>query len=1211
MHRQLQKRALNYALRKEKYTIQVMILKRKIEQLLNGKFEYSAPPLVMLPEEVTVKVEPGEVMRGTLWIESPDGKKVRGFLYSSNPRMICEPTEFQGIKSEIHYQVDGNGFPEEEEEHGAFTVCSDRGEYTVPYTLIGQKKQQNKTETLPFAHPQDLAALAEQDFAGAYRSFISRSYRDMLRVQEPELLALYDALAVPDFSYQTMEEFLTGAGYKDPVKISVDRQSIVLNDMRETVGEKLQITRSQWGFQKITAESDAEFLRPERQTMTTDSFAGSTCELNLIVDYDSMHAGKNYGKVTLSTPYQKLCIEVTAEKHTQSALCRQRHICHKMQKKLEQLYVSFRLKKISLSDWVERSMQAISMYKSSGGDDPFADLFLIQLYFADGKKQKAIHLLESVTEHKERLRTPEQYGFYRYLTTFFYQENSYVDQVEEEIRGLFYRDQTNWKLQWILLYLQESLLENDAAKYEAVADQFRYGCRSRIMYLEAYQILCGNPFMMRHIGSFELQLLRFATRNGVMSQSLLQQTANLVAHYGKYSPLLLEVLKEGYRHTPEVEVLQGICQLLLRGERRDQEAFAWYEKGVNAGLRITGLYEAYMESMEHPALSAMPQIIRMYFAYDTTLDYRKRAAIYREIVERKEDDPQTFRTYRAAMEKFASDQLEMGRFTDDLAVLYRTFLRKSMLTRQMGEQLIRLLFSYEVTCTSPEICNVTVHSGRFVQEQSAVLSGGKARITLYDPDSVLVLENLAGERFAAEGLIARQKLFDSDPMLEWCMQLVPDAVGIVLFACCSCMKEQLVNRNSMPYLTKGCELELFTEEFRMQLRAAVLHYYSEHARDDSLPDFLERIAYLDYVKADKTALISLLAEEGACKDAFSLLDMYGSEGIPLLQLVRICSRMILDLEFAENPMLLSLSAYCFEKEKYNDKLLRYLLLYYEGPIENMLQVWEAARGFELDTLMIEEKILMMVLFTGSHTEGSEPVFESYAKKMGRRKLCRAYLNLKSYEYFVRGIPVADVVFRYLERDYTYVMEQKSVEEQEEVCRLALLQYYSTQVELTGQRREYASQLLEEFNRKGMRFAFWNKFDRELLAPYQMEGRVFAEYVGNPDSTVTIFYRSKGSEEEYHKETMKNCFEGIFVREFTLFYGDEVECRIEEEAGTERKETDERVLSFRQETATEAAWYDQVNRIARALKEQDLETADTELDNYLLLSYLAKELFPLI
>lgn len=1185
-------------------------MKRKIEQLLNGKFEYSTPPLTILPEEVTVKVEPGETAHGTLWIESPDGKKVRGFLYSSNPRMLCEPTEFQGMKNEIRYQVDGNGFPDQEEEHGAFTICSDRGEYTVPYTLVCQKVQQTE-ETLPFEHPQDLTGLAEKDYSGAYRMFISKAYRALLQAQAPELLALYDALAVPDFSYQTMEEFLTGAGYKKPVRISVDQQELLLDQMKETIGEKLQITRSQWGFQKITVASDAVFLRPERHTITTDSFAGSTCELNLIVDYDQMHAGKNYGRITLSTPYQRLCVEVTARKDTSSAWGRQQHTCRMMQKKLEQLYVRFRLKKLSLSDWVERSTQAISTYKSAGGDDPFADLFLIQLYFADGKRQKAIHLLEQVSEHRERLRTPEQYGFYQYLTTFFYQENSYVDQIEEEIRGLFYKDQTNWKLQWILLYLQESLLNDDNAKYEAVADQFRYGCRSRILYLEAYQILCGNPFMMRHIGSFELQLLRFGIRNQVMTQELLQQTANLVAHYGKYSPLLLEVLEEGYQQTPEVEVLQGICQLLLRGERRDPDAFAWYEKGVQAGLRITGLYEAYMESMEHPSLAAMPQIIRMYFAYDTTLDYRKRAAIYREIVEHKEEDPQTWRTYRAAMEKFTTDQLEMGRLTEDLAVLYRTFLRRNMLTRQMGEQLIRLLFSYEVTCLSPEISSVTVHSPHFIEERSAVFSDGKARIILYDPDSVLVLENRAGERFAAEGLLEQKKLFDSDPMLEWCMQLVPDAVGIVLFACCSCMEHQLVNRNSMPYLTKGCELEVFTEEFRMKLRAAVLHYYSEHTGDESLPDFLERITYLDYVKADKPALITLLAEEGMCRDAFSLLDMYGAEGIPLLQMVRICSRMILDLEFAENPMLLSLTAYCFEKEKYNDKLLRYLLLYYEGPIEVMMQIWEAARGFELDTLLIEEKLLMMILFTGSHTEGSEPVFEAYAKKMGRQKLCRAYLNQKAYEYVVRGIPTSDVVFRYMERDYDYVSGKHLMEEQEEVCRLALLQYYSTLPELTMVRRHYTAQLLQEFNRKGMRFAFWNKFDRELLAPYQMEGRVFVEYVGNPESTVTILYRPKGSDGEYQKETMKNCFEGIFVKEFTLFYGDELECCIEEELGTERKRTDERVLSHRQEEATGAAWYDQVNRIAKALKEQKPETVDAELDSYLLLSYLAKELFPLI
>ena len=78
MQRQLQNYALNYALRKEKYTIQVMILKRKIEQLLNGKFEYSAPPLVMSPEEVTVKVEPGEVMRRDFVDRKPGREKGQG-----------------------------------------------------------------------------------------------------------------------------------------------------------------------------------------------------------------------------------------------------------------------------------------------------------------------------------------------------------------------------------------------------------------------------------------------------------------------------------------------------------------------------------------------------------------------------------------------------------------------------------------------------------------------------------------------------------------------------------------------------------------------------------------------------------------------------------------------------------------------------------------------------------------------------------------------------------------------------------------------------------------------------------------------------------------------------------------------------------------------------------------------------------------------------
>ena len=75
--------------------------------------------------------------------------------------------------------------------------------------------------------------------------------------------------------------------------------------------------------------------------------------------------------------------------------------------------------------------------------------------------------------------------------------------------------------------------------------------------------------------------------------------------------------------------------------------------------------------MEYTNLQDMPQIIRMYFAYDHTLDYKKRAAVYRRMTEQKEEEPQTYRNYRVAMEKFTLEQLEAGRITEDLCVLYR------------------------------------------------------------------------------------------------------------------------------------------------------------------------------------------------------------------------------------------------------------------------------------------------------------------------------------------------------------------------------------------------------------------------------------------------------------------------------------------------------------------------------------------------------------
>ncbi|MCD7885827.1 MAG: DUF5717 family protein [Lachnospiraceae bacterium] len=1292
-------------------------MKRRIEQLLNGIFEYEPGHVTIRPEQLELKGAPGALLHGKFFIESAQGQRIHGYLYPSDIRMLCEPSEFHGISNEIHYQFDCSGLTAESFAagplEGTIALCCDCGEFEIPYTVCLEAGQ--NFQELPFSNLEEFAQLARQDYQSAYRYFLKSSFRVILK-ENPEHLALYEGLRSADVSYRSLEEFFVASGCKEALELSfassdgsaIEKEaveadedwtrisvpgsggeqpetlSIDYGELSEPVRETIRMKKNTWGFQAVSVESDALFVRPERTLFSTDDFAGSTFDLNLVLDTNLMHAGNNFARLTLKAGRQTLTVTVAAHKRSLLHKDHQYHIRKIMMKKLENLYVSFRLQKTDTPSWIEHSVSVINSYKRAGGDDPFADLFLIQMYYADDRKHKASRLLEQVEDQRQRLDTPERYCYYLYITTFFYQEASYVDCVEEEVSKQFYRRKESWQLQWILFYLQEKYLNNPGARYEAVMEQFTSGCRSRILYLEAWQALKENPFLLRHLGEFELHLLRFADQEKVMTAEILRQVANLSMHHTAFDDRLFGVLSNGWQLYPSDDLVRAICQILIRGDRKEKKYFEWYARGVDAGLRLNGLYEAYLQTVEGMEVKDFPQIIRMYFSYDASLDYSRRAVFYRSIYENRDAEPQIWTGSRTQMERFLTDQLESGHITEDLAVLYRDFLRESMITPSSAGRLIKLLFTYEIECTRPEmdIRQIVLHSVRIQQDYTVRLKNGRAQIRIYDPDAALFAVDADGVRHEARSVCRFSRLLEDDRMLSWCAKKAPEYPGLVIFLCSQSMKSGLVNDRLLPYFRAGCALPEITEGFRDELRAWILSYYMDHLRDDTLPDFLDwmlsgkagrRNTIQDFAHVNKTAMITLLAEEGRCAEAFALLDEFGAEEIPLVKLVRIASRMVLELEFEENAMLLSLCRECFARGKYDDKLLRYLLLYFEGPAEEMKQIWAAACEFGLDTMLLEEKILMMILFTRSGSAGSEPVFGAYLKKLGRQKLCTAYVNLKSYEYFVRGLPVAEPVFKYIENEYRRLSGMDRLFEQEPVCRLALLESYARAASLTKTQRVYAAEMLEEFHTKGMRFAFFKRFDEELLRPWQLQGHVFAEYVGNPKSIVRIRYRYlsengqkmaeapetarteelsgiteltqteelseaagaaqpsgaaeplASSEPEYITELVPNCFEGIFVKEFTLFADEEIECVFEEispgadargEVSVTANQSGKRIVSDSRTLRADpdepdTGMYGLLNRLCCSVSSGDTETAQETLDTWLTLEYLAKEVFTLV
>ena len=1180
-------------------------MKKRIEQLLNSKFEYEVQPLRLSEEKLCLEAKEGEVLKGSFTASHPLEKKVKGFLYSSNPRMTFEPAEFYSSENRIFYQMDTSGLRPGEETGGQFTLCTDLGEYALPYSVRIKEEtiSGKKEETVDTA---GLTELARKDFQAAYPVFISHGFEKKLQEKEPENLILYEALKRQTFSYQSLEEYLIGSGQKDPVEITLEKEEIRFVKPEQSVRESVKIRKEGWGFLRLDLSSDTRFLRLEKKVITTDEFVGNQFQLEYIIDTNFLHAGKNCGRIKVSTCYQTLYFEVMVVKSPDAEAHRQHRVRKTMQKKLEMLYVDFRLKRIELQAWIDRSQNVINSYKRAGGDDVFADLFLVQLLFADDKRAKGYKLLQEIEQQPQRLSSPERYGFYLYISTFFQRDASYVDQVEARIEQLFLQNRDNWILQWILLYLQERLMRDDNAKLEVISEQVRYGCSSPILYLEAWQLLEKDPFLLRRLDGFELKILWFGAKRGLLTEELVHQVGSLAVYHRTFQPRLFEILKACYQVERSPEIVKAICTILIAGEKKETEYFSWYALGVNLDLRITGLYEYYMETMDQCGVEKMPQIIRRYFVYNNTLDYHKRARIYRNISDNRDNIPQVYRSYRAAIESFLVEQLGMGRIDENLAVLYERYLHRQLLTRTLAERLVRILFTFEVTCKNPNMKSIVVIHRTMKGEQVVPFVDGKAQIQIYTEDARILLMDAQGNRYASTSLYLAERILDTPQLLEYCKELVPDHSGLVLYMCGRKREGQTITGELLPYFKRACEMETFREEYRAQARKWILDYYMENPREEDLFTYLRQISCPEFLKADKKALMSLLTQEGMYEEAFALLETYGCEEVPLVHLVRICSQTVLSREYEENTVLLSYCSQCFVFGKYDDNILTYLLMYYDGPIEEMKRLWNIGRQYELDTMLLEEKILSLLLFTRTGTSGTEQIFASYQRKLGRKKICRAYMILKSYEYFVKGLPVHDLIFEYIENGY------QNGAEQEEVCLLALLQHYSRQLKLSEVQESIAAGLLARYCGRGLRFAFYQKFPEKLRRPYQLEDKVFLEYAANPANTVILHYRFKDRSEEFLEEPMKDCFEGIFVKEFILFYGEEIECYTEEILPDQSvKTSDRRILAMGKAPGDTNSRFDILNRIARAEKSGKEEKVREELENYFQMDYLAKEVFTLI
>lgn len=1158
-------------------------MKRKIEQLANGEFEYMVPKVCFSVDKVEAAVQENERYYGSFVFNSSDNKRIKGFLYSSDARVACQPREFFGLEPKISFDVDVCGMKPGDILEGAFTVCSNIGEYILPFhfELDGSRADH---ETGVETDLDEFAALAKENYSRACTLFYSESFREQFLSRYPSYESLYAGLQGQPRDASVLEEFLIAVKKKEPLQFKLQEKVRIFDNVERDTQEFVEISKRGWGFERLEIVSDAEFIRPMYTSVSTEHFLGSSFRLEYLIDVEKMHAGINFGRITVRGARQTLTYEIEAQKAAPEREGK-RHIQRKYAECLYRDYVEFRLKRININTWITRSLETIAGYQQAGGSSAMVRLYQAQIFFAAEQPQEACAILESFEKKKAMPDIPEVKGYYQYLTTFYNKDSAYIDHVQAKVEELFLKNQENWVLQWVLLYLKESLLAHPTQKLDAIRKQYICGCRSRLMYLEAYYVYQKSPLLLKKFDAFEIQVLRFICRNDLLNKELVMQVADIAGRQKQYDDKLLEILVHCYTKYPSKSVVNAICSILIKGHKTGAKYFNWYEKGVSEGLRLAGLYEYYVESMGRGRGGVLPQMIRMYFSYDNTfLNYEKKAVIYANIVANRENDERTFEIYRPTIEKFMVDQLQAGHVNRELAEIYQAFLTKGELNRRMAEHLAQALFTCEICCESKDAAGIAVVHRQLDGVQIVSLSNGVANAQIYAQDAWIFVIDHRGNWHADTIPYTVTRLLDTEIMFNMCRKAAPESPGFLLHFCSEAQRKQEITGDLMWDFCGLLEYEDVKESYKQQLRQDILDYFYNNPKDEQLYGVLQQMDLNTFMFVDRKKTIELLVSEGMCREAFELIGRYGPEDIDSGALVRLCSRSILERDKEKDDMLMYLCHYCFEQGKYDETMLEYLLSGYDGPVVSMKRLWQAGCVFGLDTFLLEEKILIMILFTGNGFEDTEEIFDAYRKKLGKKLLLDSYLNLMSMEYFVKGHPVKEQVFEEL------IRRKANGENLHQIASLALLLYDSRQT-LDEARINRIKDALQECKRQHMYFAFFEKLPQEFLRLVQLQDGQFLEYRTVPGTRVMLHYiieNQDGRKVQERTEVMKESYAGIYVKYFTLFHGEKMTCRMTAERDGKLERLEEQIFTQKEDKNSRSkseSCYDMLNEMSRSLSEK--------------------------
>ena len=1184
----------------------VTIVRARIGQIAAGRFNGTKPILAFSEETIDLSVIEGRSEAGSFVIESTNQIKICGIVYSTNPRMECLNPHFEGEKVRIRYQFNSKGLTEGDACEGKFVIVCNQIEYSLSFcariTRLYAEASTGAVKSL-----DDFTRLAASNWDEAYHLFYNRNFLNTIPYDNVYERLTYEGFACARPSGQNMEEFLIGVNKKQPVSISVDKSEEIFMASKEPQSGCFTITKDNWGYTEIRLRTDCEFIKLSKPVLTHDDFIGKTYLYEYIIDASAMHAGRNFGRIYIDGVYQSFTIDITAgvrdDDGSISDIAVTKDIKECMVGIME-LYTSFRLKRIVTGVWANETISILNHLHALMPDEHMYELMKAQAFIINRQRQEAKWILDDFKHTNPDKKAPI-WGYYLYLMTLLEREPSYVDNMTHEVELIFYENPDSVLLFWVLLFLRNQYFDDNAGKLKDIKYWVLRGCSSPYLYIEAYYLISQDPYLIKELSVFELRILSWAVKKKALTKELAGAIFEAVDLAGGFDNRVYELLTAAYEICPEAEYVGIICSYLIKGHKNDTCFHKWFELGIENKLRLTGLYESYLITMDDRQISPVPKIIQMYFSYDNKLPYRKLAVLYNNIIAAKETEPEVYHKYRKAMGRFAMDQVQLRHIDDNLAVLYEDMLELGFINEELSAAFSDIIYTHKLIVFDKRIVRAIIYQNEMKEPQIVPVTDQCAYFELFSNDYVILFEDSRGYRYVKSISYRLQRLMDAEKYLDRCISLSPDRPQYIVSHFKNVRDYSDFTKGDLKLFKPVFYSESFSDSYKAVMGYRILKYCQLHDYEDYVRPFLQSIDFDILQKDARKYLIDMLVSNRLYEKAYDMAMEYGIDMLAAASQVVLCEN-ALKVQHVDDDFMVQLAISAFKTGKYSDLVLKYLCENYTGPTDELINLWHAADKFSISSMKLDERILEQGIYTQIEPEKISDIFLEYYKRAGNDKLILAYISLVAHGYLHSGRCKADFIFDIIEKRF---IGNRTLND---ACQLALLKHFAEKTDITQAELEIEDTLLKYYIYNNMYFDFFARLDYRLLEKYFIYDKAFLQYESTPGAHVVLHYSRDEDGEEFNSEDMVEMYDGIYVKTFVIFFGELIRYYITEEHDNsiEVKESN-RLTCNNIPGDNDHSRYDLINEMIISDTLSDETTLKSNIDEYKRLDAATKRLFKLI